>query len=626
MTASGKPFRICGTETRWLLTAFVVALALLFSPPQKASAQNLDDLELTASVGAHFVETLTGQSATSLGIAADGSAAIRIGAAVLSGDYLHAAAISGEFVAGRLIGAVPIAGKVKLLADLGVWFGDRMYQVTGDRNFNAIYARLSAEYPADQWPETFEAYRRDDFFRAEFQYFARNFADQILRDAGYRGHILDPEAERIVFEAFIRRAALERAYDDAGLTGRARTPARLRDVLEAEIAVAALVAAESARAEVDLIRSAEEAERARSEAIAAAEAEAEAEAKIPPPPPVDLPEEEMSGVAELPSEAVSEEEPTAEVVDEAAPDQGTVAAEPESAEPELATPQVASLPIAWTITASAQAGRTLFRVNIANLTGQIVEDIAVAIGPVGTYQSGGYGWGHPPDRNSLHPGESDEFTAMSLGDLEGLIFSFLIEGETVGTEIAPSVHDLLTTEETPAMVAPTAPAPGDRLELPLAYAGRTTTTTIYRYSTYPELRGSHVCKLELEIDESGVLTYTYLPCQGLAPGMRAVEGGDGTAHEPYLMRYDIEGSQHGFQLEVHDNEVAVDELAKIFRLEHPELLEAIERAGIGLDLSENNVTEERIVAAVRMGPRVWGEEPHRFFFETTTVIELERKR
>ena len=601
----------------------LLTIALAFGPGPEADAQELDDLELTASVGAHFIESMTGQSSAVLGIAADGSTAIRIGAAVMSGDYLHAASITGEAVAGRLIGAVPIIGKVKLLADIGVWFGDRMYQVTGDRNFNAMYARLSAEYPAEQWLETFEAYRRDDFFRAEFQYFARTFADQVLRDAGYRGHILDPEAERIVFEAFVQRAELERAYDEAGLTGRARTPARLREVLEAEIAVAALVAAESARAEADMIRSAEEAERARAEAIALAAAEAEAE--ILPLPEPDPSEAEMPVVAEPTPEAESADELPGTTIDEAEPD--ALAAEPEPEEAALPAPDIASLPIAWTITASAQAGRTVFQVSVANLTNEVVDDFVVAVGPVGTYESGGYGWGHPPDRTSLGPNESVEFTAMSLGDVEGLVFSFLVAGETVGAEIALSLHEVVPAAEAPALAAPSDPLPGDWLDLPLAYAGRSTTTTIYRYGAHPELRGGMSCDLELEIDQSGTLTYTHLPCQGLAPGMRAVEGGDGTVHEPYLMRYDIEGSQRHYEIDVHDNRVAADEIAAIFRFTRdPDVLEAIERAGIRFDVTDNNVTEDRIVAAVQLGPIVSGQEPYRWSYEAITIIELERTR
>lgn len=625
MTASGitTPWRNFVRDTWPTLAVILLTVGLVFTPWLRADAQELDDLELSASVGAHFIESMTGRSSAALDITADGSAAIRIGAAVMSGDYLHAATITGEAVADRLIGAVPIVGKVKLLADIGVWFGDRMYQVTGDRNFNAMYARLSAEYPAEQWPETFEAYRRDDFFRAEFQYFARNFADQVLRDAGYRGHILDPEAERIVFEAFIQRAALERAYDEAGLTERARTPARLREVLEAEIAVAALVAAESARAEADLIRSAEEAERARAEAIALAAAEAEAE--ILPLPEPDLPEEEMPVVANPTPEAEFEQEPPAAVIDEAEPD--TDAAEPEPQDPPLPAADIASLPITWTITASAQAGRTVFQVSVANLTDEVVDDFTVAVGSVGTYESGGYGWGHPPDRTSLAPGESVEFTAMSLGDVEGLVFSFLVQGETVGAEIALSLHEVVPAAEAPAMAAPSDPPPGDWLDLPLAYAGRSTTTTVYRYSAHPELRGSMSCDLELEIDRSGTMTYTHLPCQGLAPGMRVVEGGDGTAHEPYLMHYDIEGSERRYEMDVRDNRVAADEIAAIFRFTRdPDVLEAIERAGVRFDVTDNNVTEDRIVAAVQLGPIVSGQEPYRWSYEAITIIELERTR
>ena len=421
-------------------TAVILAAAFLLAVSSFCAADDVDNIDTGASLGGFFIESITGQSPAALGLASDGAQVIRIGEAVAGGDYIGAVTLTAELAGNRVIASVPVLGQAKMLADVGRWFGNYMYKVMGDRNFTAMYRELS-DYPADTWPSSYQDLSGGMYpvFRAHFQGLARDYAGQVLHDAGYDGKITDPEAERIVFKAFLERARFERACDSAGLRGKKRTPENLKTALEENMAIDAGIAAEEAR----------EMEKLRLQAIAA---EADKEEN---PEPVDIEAEvaqEMEAMEQ--QQTAQEEQPSPEPTDTVTPvpDDAVVVAQdkPQDAQPpqngqtgeaENETAETESVTmITWTVSAAPDDDQTVFTVTVTNESPRAVNGFSCSAEPVGDYESGGVGWGSSPSFDTIEPGQSIDFTALAMGDVDGIVLSFFTEEGAAGSETVLSVH------------------------------------------------------------------------------------------------------------------------------------------------------------------------------------------
>ncbi len=423
--------------TRYKVLVFSLAALFLLAPAIRAD--ELDNIDTGASLGGFFIESLTEQSPAALGLASDGAQVIRIGEAVAAGDYIGAVTLTAELAGNRVISAVPVLGQAKMLADVGRWFGNYMYKVMGDRNFATMYRELS-DYPEDTWPSSYKDLSGGMYpvFRAHFQGLARDYAGHVLHDAGYEGKIGDSEAERIVFEAFLERARFERACDTAGLKGKERTPDDLKSTLEENMAIDAEIAAEEAR----------EMEKMRLQAMAA---EAEAEEN---PKPVDIEAEvaqEMEAMeqqTEQPKPDAKPAEPPMPVPGDAVmaaqekPDTGPQAGDGEQtceAQNETTEAEQGTI-ISWTVSAAPDGDQTVFTVTVTNESPQAVNGFSCSAEPVGDYESGGVGWGSSPSFDIIEPGQSITFMALAMGDVDGIVLSFLTDEGAAGSETALSVH------------------------------------------------------------------------------------------------------------------------------------------------------------------------------------------
>lgn len=410
--------------------------AVIFLLPACVAGDEVDNLDTGASLGSFFIESLTGKSPTALGIASDGAQVIRIGEAVAGGNYIEALSLTAEFAGNKMIAAVPILGQAKLLADTGRWFGNYMYKVMGNKNFGKMYHELS-DYPVDTWPSSYEELSGGMYpvFEAHFQYLARDYASQVLRDAGYKEKITDPEAERIVFEAFLERAHFEQACDKAGLSGKKRTLENLKRTLENELSVEAEAAGKQAKSrEEKLVQE-----------LAAAETAKESEAG-------DIEAEVAQEMAEI------EQQQQQAIQVESAAQEATQAALPKPDDVIVVTPQKPAIPatemqnettdekqkdeasLSWSVAAAAGDDQTVFTITVSNISPKTVKGFSCSADPVGEYESGGVGWGYSPSFDSIASGQSITFTALAMGDVKGLVLTFSTDGGVLGSEKVMSIH------------------------------------------------------------------------------------------------------------------------------------------------------------------------------------------
>jgi hypothetical protein len=96
--------------------------------------------------------------------------------------------------------------------------------------------------------------------------------------------------------------------------------------------------------------------------------------------------------------------------------------------------------LAWDIAPSAGDDQTVFAVTVTNLSNAPVTGFSCSIDPTGPYSDGGVGWGSSPSFSTIRPKESITFTALAMGDVKGLAFSFYGNGKLLGSDRVSSVH------------------------------------------------------------------------------------------------------------------------------------------------------------------------------------------
>jgi hypothetical protein len=414
-----------------------VITAFVFSSAPALAIDELETLDATTSMGGFFIESLTGKSPAALGLVSDGTNIILIGEAVAAGNYSEAAKLTASALANKAASAVPVLGQINTLASVGQWFGNYMYDVMGNKNFHKMYTAFS-DYDADTWPKNFNQFTSPNFeiFRAHFEGLATDYASQVLKDAGYKGKITDPEAEKIVFEAFLAKAKFERTCDELGLEGKERNLDNVKELLEEQVenqveyaGKKALIREEERQETLKLLKKAEEMEQEMSEDL---EAELELEmAEI----------EEAMDEEKLPLEA---EEPDPEPLPE--PEETVIAETPEQKpEPEKKEEVKApSCPVAWAIDPKPYLkDGTLFNITVTNISKKPVTGFDSSVAPVNTIKSGTVGWGSDPSFSTIAPGTSIAFTAIATGDAEGIVISFFGNGKKLGSPVAMCVHEKL---------------------------------------------------------------------------------------------------------------------------------------------------------------------------------------
>jgi len=77
---------------------------------------------------------------------------------------------------------------------------------------------------------------------------------------------------------------------------------------------------------------------------------------------------------------------------------------------------------------------------VTNLSDKPVTGFSCSIDPTGPYSDGGVGWGTSPSFSTIAPGGSISFTALAMGDVKGLVFSFYGNGKVLGSDRRSSVH------------------------------------------------------------------------------------------------------------------------------------------------------------------------------------------
>lgn len=418
----------------WLkITALLLSIFFIVIPAY--AVDNLETLDATTSLGSCFLESLTGQSPSALGMVSDGVNVILMGEAVAAGNYTEAANIAANALASKAVSAIPIIGQINTLASVGQWFGNYMYDVMGNKNLHKMYEALS-DYGADTWPQNYEQFTSSNFeiFRAHFEGLTTDYASKVLKDTGYEGKITDPEAEKIVFEAFLAKARFEQTCDDLGLKGKERNLENVRDLLEDQVkdrvenAGEKAVIMEKKRQEtLKLLKQAEEMEQEMSEDI-------EAELELELEEIEETMKEENQPQEECEPEPVLEPE---EVVVAEKPEQEP---EPEQKE-ELKTPLC---PVGWAIDPKPYLkDGTAFNITVTNISKEPVKGFDSSVAPTNTIKSGSVGWGSDPTFSNIAPGASIAFTAIATGDAEGIVISFFGNGKKLGSPVAMCVHEKL---------------------------------------------------------------------------------------------------------------------------------------------------------------------------------------
>lgn len=414
-----------------------VILAFVFSATPIMAVDELETLDATTSMGGFFIESLTGKSPSALGMVSDGTSIILIGEAVAAGNYTEAAKLTANALANKAVSAVPVLGQINTLASVGQWFGNYMYDVMGNKNFHKMYKALS-DYDADTWPKNFNQFTSPNFeiFRAHFEGLATDYASQVLKDAGYKGKITNPQAEKIVFEAFLAKARFEKTCDELGLEGKERNLDNVKDLLEEQVesqvknaGKKAVIREEERQETLNLLKKAEEMEQEMSEDL-------EAELEL-----------EMAEIEEaMYEEKLSQEteEPEPEPVPE--PEEIVVAEKPEQApETEQKEEVKAPLcPVAWSIDPKPYLkDGTAFNITVTNISNEPVTGFDSSVAPVNTIKSGSVGWGSDPSLSTIASGTSIAFTAIATGDAEGIVISFFGNGKKLGSPVAMCVHEKL---------------------------------------------------------------------------------------------------------------------------------------------------------------------------------------
>jgi hypothetical protein len=364
-----------------------------------------------------------------LGLAGDAQELAAIGKAVLEGDFAGATNKLGEFTAGKMIGyTAPAIGQVIAIANMGKMAGDAAATWVGQKNFEKIYATmLETVGPVEKWPKTPAAAKRDEFFQATMAAEYRYLETYLIKE-GYAENV--DEAYDVAVEMILAKGDFERLCDEYGLEGKERTYENLQSEIRIEAEVAAEIAREQeiARAEQEAAKQAEAEEAAKEKAKEEADLEAELEAEM-------AALEKEQAQAETPE--IEPEKPSAPKPDDVVVVETKPQEHPES-KPEPA-PEAKRI-LAWDIAPSAGDDQTVFAVTVTNLSDKPVTGFSCSIDPTGPYSDGGVGWGTSPSFSTIAPGGSISFTALAMGDVKGLVFSFYGNGKVLGSDRRSSVH------------------------------------------------------------------------------------------------------------------------------------------------------------------------------------------
>jgi hypothetical protein len=260
---------------------------------------------------------------------------------------------------------------------------------------------------------------------AEYRYL-----ETYLIKEGYADNV--DEAYDVAVEMILAKGNFERLCDEYGLEGKERTYDNLQREIRIEAEVAAEIAREQeiARAEQEAAEQAKAEEAAKEKAEEEADIEAELEAEM-----VALEKEKQQAQAKTPEPGP--EKPSAPKPDDVVVVETKPREQPES-KPEPATKPKKVL--AWDIAPSTGDDQTVFAVTVTNLSDTPVTGFSCSIDPTAPYSDGGVGWGTSPSFSTIAPGESISFTALAMGDVKGLAFSFYGNGKALGSDRVSSVH------------------------------------------------------------------------------------------------------------------------------------------------------------------------------------------
>ena len=416
------------------LFLLILASVMLLTPPC-LSAEPLDGEIFPDPVEAanNFITGLTGSSPQALGLAGDARDLADIGKAVLEGDFAGATNKLGEFTAGKMISyTAPAIGQVIAIGNLGKMAGDAAAEWVGQKNFEKIYTTmLETVGPVEKWPKTPAAAKRDEFFQATMAAEYRYLETYLIKE-GYADNT--DEAYDVAVEMILAKGNFERLCDEYGLEGKDRTYEKLQQEIRIEAEVAAEIAREREIARAERLEQ-ERLEREKAEAEkAAAEEDMDLEAEL---------EAEMAALEEEKQQAQAETpEPEPEKPSAPRPDDVVVVETKPQEQPE-STPEPAPKPervLAWDIAPSAGDDQTVFAVTVTNVSNTPVTGFSCSIDPTGPYSDGGVGWGTSPSFSTIAPGASISFTALAMGDVTGLAFSFSGNGKVLGSDSVSSVH------------------------------------------------------------------------------------------------------------------------------------------------------------------------------------------
>jgi hypothetical protein len=242
------------------------------------------------------------------------------------------------------------------------------------------------------------------------------------------------EAYDVAVDMILAKGNFERLCDEYGLEGKDRTYENLQQEIRIEAEVAAEIAREREIARAERLEQ-ERLEREKAEAEkAAAEEDMDLEAEL---------EAEMAALEEEKQQAQAERpEPEPEKPSAPKPDDVVVVETKPQEQPE-STPEPAPKPeriLAWDIAPSAGDDQTVFAVTVTNISNTPVTGFSCSIDPTGPYSDGGVGWGTSPSFSTIAPGASISFTALAMGDVKGLAFSFYGNGKVLGSDRLSSVH------------------------------------------------------------------------------------------------------------------------------------------------------------------------------------------
>jgi len=424
-------------KTKWFPVLLAAVLVLL---PVGSFAEPADEPVVPDPVQAanNFITGLTGNSPAALGLAADAGDLASIGEAVLKGDFSGAAEKLGNFTAGKIIGyTAPAIGQIIAIGNMGKMAGDAAVTWVGQKNFEKIYnTMLETVGPVEKWPKTREEAMKNEFFQATMAAEYR-YLETYLIERGFAAN--RAEAEKVAVDMILAKGNFERLCDEYGLKGKDRSYEKLQREVRIEAEVAAEIAREREIARAERLEQ-ERLEKAEAEQQAAAENKLDLEAELAA---------EMAAL-EKEKEQILSEKPLEKPLKPAPKPEGVVVVETKQ-EPE-SKPKTVEKPtdapektepgrvLAWSISPSAGTDQTVFAVTVTNLSNKPVTGFSCSIDSTGPYSDGGVGWGTSPSFSTIGPGESITFTALAMGDVKGLLFSFSGNGKLLGSDSVSSVH------------------------------------------------------------------------------------------------------------------------------------------------------------------------------------------